>query len=119
MDAWMDGWKKKFLWTFFIIYFTYFPMVRSFRGGGCKDPSQPHAYLATCLFSHHVYLCLHNLFILQTTIHMNVTYYLTIDKVLVHFGSEVRKVSYTSRVIWGLTSRWRWCRYVFVLLNAK
>jgi hypothetical protein len=25
---------------------------------------------------------------------MNVTYYLTIDKVLVHFGSEVRKVSY-------------------------
>src|SRR5882762_3445590 len=26
---------------------------------------------------------------------MNVTYYLTIDKVLVHFGSEVRKVSYT------------------------
>ena len=20
-------------------------MVRSFRGGGCKDPSQPHAYL--------------------------------------------------------------------------
>src|SRR5882762_121095 len=27
---------------------------------------------------------------------MNVTYYLTIDKVLVHFGSEVRKVSYTT-----------------------
>ena len=26
---------------------------------------------------------------------MNVTYYLTIDKVLVHFGSEVRKVSYS------------------------
>ena len=34
-------------------------------------------------------------FLLHTTIHMNVTYYLTIDKVLVHFGSEVRKVSYT------------------------
>ena len=57
----MDGWTEKnfffflfiyylllnfyFLWTFLIIYFTYFLMVHSFRGGGCKDPLQPHAYL--------------------------------------------------------------------------
>src|SRR5882762_7340054 len=32
-----------FLWTFLIIYFIYFPMVHSFRGGGYEDPLQPHA----------------------------------------------------------------------------
>ena len=92
----MDGWiffsfsfNFNFLWTFLIIHFTYFPMVCSFRGGGCKDPLQPHAYLVI-MFTF-VYIVF---FLLPTTIHMNVPYYLTIEKGLVHFGSEVRKISY-------------------------
>src|SRR5882762_8820557 len=38
---------------------------------------------------------------------MNVTYYLTIDKVLVHFGSEVRKVSYTHSEAQRLYNTWK------------
>jgi hypothetical protein len=49
LDGWMYKKKKFFLFIFnghfLIIYFIYFPMVHSFKGGGCKDPLQPHAYL--------------------------------------------------------------------------
>jgi len=41
-------------------------------------------------------------FLLPTTIHMNVPYYLTIEKGLVHFGSEVRKISYNLFPKWIL-----------------
>src|ERR1700676_1421621 len=65
------------------------------RNNGKICEMVPATCIATCLFSHYVYLCLHSLFLLPTTIHMNVPYYLTIEKGLVHFGSEVRKISYT------------------------
>ena len=51
----LDRWTEFFFFYFYlifpfifyghflIIYFIYFPMVHSFRGGGCKDPLQPHA----------------------------------------------------------------------------
>jgi hypothetical protein len=55
----------------------------------CKDPSQPHAYLVI-MFTF-VYIIF---FTSNNHTYMNVPYYLTIDKGLVHFGSEVRKVSY-------------------------
>jgi hypothetical protein len=54
----------------------------------CKE----YSLTATCIaiFSHSVCSCLHSLFLLCTTIHMNVPYHLTIERGLVHFGSEVR-----------------------------
>src|ERR1700676_5056550 len=69
------------------------------RNNGKICEMVPATCIATCLFSHYVYLCLHSLFLLPTTIHMNVPYYLTIEKGLVHFGLEVRKISYICPVL--------------------
>ena len=48
---------------------------------------QPHVYLVLMFTS--VYI----VFLLCTTIHMNVPNYLTVERGLVHFGSDVRRIS--------------------------
>src|SRR5882762_9658172 len=108
MDRQTDGKKISFylIFNFYLIFifyghFSLYILLTSLwfillEGEGVRTLTATciATCIATCLFSHYIYLCLHILFLLPTTIHMNVPYYLTIEKGLVHFGSEVKKISY-------------------------
>ena len=81
MSPQIDGWKKKtfllilILFKFSMVTFSLYiltPLWFILLEGECKE----YSLTATCLFSHYVCSCLHGLFLLCTTTHMNVPNYL-------------------------------------------